>query len=127
MGGFIGASRTFTGEVSLGDIFFGIRGFFRDLFSFGGQGNIDKGPPDNDPARIIVVGTPIHTGSVRWRKARGRGDFFGGGLYQGVGPNGFGGLGSGFGGIGGPFEWGIGGQGFGEVRNNSPGVLVNLF
>ena len=47
---------------------------------------------------------------------------YGGGNYVGVGPNGFGGLGSGFGGIGGGFNYGGGGLGFGGVGNNSAGV-----
>jgi RHS repeat-associated protein len=51
---------------------------------------------------------------------------WGGGNFVGVGPNGFGGLGSGFGGVGGGFVWGIGGQGFGGVGNNSAGVTIGF-
>ncbi|MFZ1219326.1 MAG: RHS repeat-associated core domain-containing protein [Chthoniobacterales bacterium] len=122
VGGFLGASYTHTGEVSVGELLSAIGSFFQNIFSpeQGGFGGV----PDNDPSRVIVVGTPIPSGSGFAGATLG-GMLYGGGPYAGAGPNGFGGLGSGFGGIGGAFDFGSGrGIGFGGVGNNSPGVDI---
>jgi RHS repeat-associated protein len=64
VGGFVGGSYTFTGEISLGSILSGIAHLFQDLFSSGTQvyENTDMGPPDNNPNRVIVRGSPIMPG-----------------------------------------------------------------
>jgi hypothetical protein len=68
------------GEVNLGLIFDILGNFFQNLFPSAG-GGIDAGPPDNNPNRIIVVGTPLPTGSG-FAGDRLGGSHFGGGPYQ---------------------------------------------